>query len=335
MDHVPFSANPTGGRCLAARLSRAKKGAIVLTRWIAALLIVGAATSFVTAQDTAGASLEVQVAVQPLADGIVEFALVYEGERHLPRGRFLSQELIDQRAGTWLRSTPVNLLGPTETAPALLGAVEPVSFRDVDQAWDTPGFGRSEETVYVAVLPHEDGRIEFAVDHNGNRLLPDLRTLTPALRETRVGDWLVSSAITVQAAVTPASHVRGASYGWQDKTSGDVAEACVLVAAGLTTKPGGFSGGKNPPGSHAEFRYLLASRDTTRLSAEAVWLFAESTQFSWQTGLQDRYVFILRDLRYRLPTRVWFAEFNCAEPEPEPQTGQDLDSAPAGDNSLE
>ena len=113
---------------MAARLSRAKKGAIVLVKTFTLLCLLSivlwssARDPGVKAQDTPGAILEVQVAVQPLSDGKIEFAVLYQDERILPDGRFLTPELIESRTEVWLRSTPVVILGPEENAPALLGS---------------------------------------------------------------------------------------------------------------------------------------------------------------------------------------------------------------------
>lgn len=339
MDHVPFSAIPTGGRCLAARLSRAKKGAIVLAKITALLFLLillfgwlALQHSTVGAQDSSGGTLEVQVIAHPHSDGRVEFGLRYNEENILPDGRFLTSELIASRTGVWLRSTPVIILGPVETAPALVGASDSHLFRDIANAWDVPGFGRAEETLHVAVWVHSDGRIEFAVDHQGDRLLPDARILTPTLRTERADEWLVSTPVMIPASKTPASLVRDASYSWQDRTSGDIAEACYLAEVGLTTEP---RYDRVPPSTHPEVNDIIAHTETVLTTDEKIWLFAARPQHSWTPGLQDRYVYFVRDARFRLPTRVWFAEFLCMEPDGGNGAGQDLGTDTSGGNSLE
>lgn len=54
-----------------------------------------------------------------------------------------------------------------------------------------------EIDVRVAARPLADGRIEFAVEHNGERMSPRSRYLSPALIRDRVGDWLRSSPVTL------------------------------------------------------------------------------------------------------------------------------------------
>lgn len=59
-----------------------------------------------------------------------------------------------------------------------------------------------ETEVRVVARPHEDGRVEFAVQQRvdgewGERIAPSSRYLTPRLIEERVGRWLNSSPITL------------------------------------------------------------------------------------------------------------------------------------------
>ena len=56
-----------------------------------------------------------------------------------------------------------------------------------------------------------DGRVEFAIEHNGERIQPEARYLTPQLIRDRQGDWLRSSPVSISAAITPAELVRAAS----------------------------------------------------------------------------------------------------------------------------
>lgn len=62
-----------------------------------------------------------------------------------------------------------------------------------------------ETEVRVVARPHEDGRVEFAVQQRvdgewGERIAPSSRYLTPALIESRAGRWLNSSPITLTVA---------------------------------------------------------------------------------------------------------------------------------------
>lgn len=67
-----------------------------------------------------------------------------------------------------------------------------------------------ETEVRVVVRPHEDGRVEFAVQQRvdgdwGERIAPSSRYLTPALIESRAGRWLNSSPVTLTVNVEDAS----------------------------------------------------------------------------------------------------------------------------------
>ena len=63
-----------------------------------------------------------------------------------------------------------------------------------------------ETEVRVVARPHEDGRVEFAVQQRvdgewGERIAPSSRYLTPALIESRAGRWLNSSPVTLTVAL--------------------------------------------------------------------------------------------------------------------------------------
>ena len=67
-----------------------------------------------------------------------------------------------------------------------------------------------ETEVRVVARPHEDGRVEFAVQQRvdgewGERIAPSSRYLTPALIESRAGRWLNSSPITLTVNVEGSS----------------------------------------------------------------------------------------------------------------------------------
>ena len=176
---------------------------------LAILAVAGmAAMSF--AQD-GRAQLELRVVAQPLSDGRIEFGVEYQGERVLPTARYLTQRLIQQRRGQWLKSTPIEVVGPSLEPPALAGddgAASPL-YRDQNDLWEMRGFGRPVEQVMVAAQPLADGRIEFAIEHDGERIQPDARYLTPQLIADRQEEWLRSSPVVISAAVTPAERVRG------------------------------------------------------------------------------------------------------------------------------
>ncbi len=79
---------------------------IVCSIVIASLLV---AVGSVAWSATRTVETEVRVVAQPHEDGRVEFGIEHNGERILPRGRFVSPGQLEQRVGTWLRSTPVTV----------------------------------------------------------------------------------------------------------------------------------------------------------------------------------------------------------------------------------
>ena len=82
-----------------------------------------------------------------------------------------------------------------------------------------------ETEVRVVARPHEDGRVEFAVQQRvdgewGERIAPSSRYLTPRLIEERVGRWLNSSPITLTVAVE-SGDLTGATDSGSTSDSGD------------------------------------------------------------------------------------------------------------------
>ncbi|MXV80960.1 MAG: hypothetical protein F4X58_02290 [Chloroflexi bacterium] len=51
--------------------------------------------------------------------------------------------------------------------------------------------------VRVIAIPHENGAVEFGVEYNGERILPQGRFLSVALAEARVGEWLSSTPVEI------------------------------------------------------------------------------------------------------------------------------------------
>lgn len=49
--------------------------------------------------------------------------------------------------------------------------------------------------VRVVAHPHDDGTVEFAVEYDGERYLPTGRRLSPALADSRRGQWLTSTPV--------------------------------------------------------------------------------------------------------------------------------------------
>ena len=297
-------------------------GIAALVMVVIAALSAANAPDRVAAQDEGGSQLELRVIARPLEDGEIEFGVEYRGEQIFPAGRYLTQRLIEQRRGQWLSSTPVEVVGDSLAPPALSAGPDaaPVLYRDVDDLWEKRGFGRTVEAVRVAAQPLADGRIEFAILHNGERIQPEARYLTPQLIRDRQGEWLRSSPVSITAAVTPAELVRAASTRAPAASHFgipvDVAAVCELTAVGRLTSVSStiFYGGEWE--SHPHLTYPVTST-----------LFAEGQSRSdeWVMIRADKdggtsrrekvpatsYGFLVQDVRWRAPTVWWVAEFRC------------------------
>lgn len=277
-------------------------------------------------EDQGGSQIELRVIAQPLADGRIEFGIEHLGEQILPTARYLTPRLIQQRRGQWLSSTPVEVVGDS-LAPAALSAgpdADEVLYRDTDDLWETRGFARAVEVVYVAAQPLADGRIEFAIEHNGERIQPEARYLTPQLISDRQGDWLRSSPVSITAAITPAELVRaestraaaaGSFYG----TPADVAAVCDLSSVDLLNEiPGTIfsyyivSEWDGHPHLTHDVRSTLRTESQRR---DEEWIMIRANEDDDVSRREKvpatSYGFLVQDVRWRAPTVWWVAEFTC------------------------
>ena len=291
---------------------------------LAALVATNAPAS--AQEDEGGSQIELRVIAQPLADGRIEFGIEYLGEQMLPTARYLTPRLIQQRRGQWLSSTPVEVVGDS-LAPAALSAgpdADEVLYRDTDDLWETRGFGRAVEVVYVAAQPLADGRVEFAIEHNGERIQPEARYLTPQLISDRQGEWLRSSPVSITAAITPAELVRaesiraaaveGSYYG----TPVDVAAICDLSSVDLLSEiPGSLTYSNLPEWAgypHLAHRVRSTLR-TENQSRGDEWIMIRANEDNDVSRREKvpatAYGFLVQDVRWRAPTVWWVAEFTC------------------------
>ena len=296
---------------------------------LAALIATNAPVS--AQEDSGGSQIELRVIARPLEDGRIEFGIEHRGEQILPTARYLTQRLIQQRRGQWLSSTPVEVVGDSLAPPALSAGpdADEALYRDVGDLWETRGFGRAVEVVRVAAQPLADGRIEFALEHNGERVQPNARYLTPQLIRDRQGDWLRSSPVSITAAVTPAELVRAESTAavnadpyamWRrsSATPVDVAAACELATLEfLTEGPAESLYGRGAWESHPQFSHHVRStvwtRDHDWEGSEWVLIRAdEAADASFDAKVPaSSYGFMVQDIRWRAPTVWWLAEFRC------------------------
>ena len=149
----------------------------------AALILCAAAVApfLADAQTPSTDQSDLRVAVRPLEDGRLEFGVISGGQRLLPQLRYLTPALISSRIDQWLRSSALTISTPDPDDP--------------DQT--------IEREVRVAVRPLADGRTEFALLVDGERILPRLRYLSPGLAQNRQGSWLRSSAVEPPAPAEP------------------------------------------------------------------------------------------------------------------------------------
>ena len=71
-----------------------------------ALAVSATGIGFAVGQQT---TEEVRVVARSLADGRIEFGIEHNGERLLPRGRYMGEDQISAYNGRWLRSTPATI----------------------------------------------------------------------------------------------------------------------------------------------------------------------------------------------------------------------------------
>lgn len=303
-----------------ARIVTIGTAAVVLL--LAAVMLAANALSPAVAQDAQGSQIELRVIAQPLENGRIEFGIEHRGEQILPTARYLTQRLIQQRRGQWLSSTPVEVVGDSLAPPALSAGpdADEALYRDVGDLWETRGFGRAVEVVRVAAQPLADGRIEFAIEHNGERIQPDARYLTPQLIRDRQGSWLRSSPVSITAAVTPAELVRAESTAAvnADATPVDVAEECDLATLEfLTEGPAESLYGRGVWESHPQFSHHVRSTVWTQGHdwEESEWVLIradEAADASFEAKEPaSSYGFMVQDIRWRAPTVWWLAEFRC------------------------
>lgn len=295
----------------------------IATLGAVALAALIATNASVSAQEGSGGSqIELRVIAQPLEDGRIEFGIEHAGGRILPTARYLTQRLIQQRRGQWLSSTPVEVVGDSLAPPALSAGpdADEALYRDVGDLWETRGFGRAVEVVRVAAQPLADGRIEFAIEHNGERIQPDARYLTPQLIRDRQGNWLRSSPVSITAAVTPAELVRAESTAAvnADATPVDVAEECDLATLEfLTEGPAESLYGRGAWESHPQFSHHVRSTVWNQGHdwEESEWVLIradEAVDASFEAKEPaSSYGFMVQDVRWRAPTVWWLAEFRC------------------------
>lgn len=296
---------------------------------LAALIATNASVS--AQEDSGGSQIELRVIAQPLENGQIEFGIEHRGEQILPTARYLTQRLIQQRRGQWLSSTPVEVVGDSLAPPALSAGpdADEALYRDVGDLWETRGFGRAVEVVRVAAQPLADGRIEFAIEHNGERIQPDARYLTPQLIRDRQGNWLRSSPVSITAAVTPAELVRAESTAavnadpdamWRRSgvTPVDVAATCELATLEfLADGPADSHLGRGAWESHPQFSHHVRSTVWTRDHdwEESEWVLIRADEVA-DASLDAKepasiYGFMVQDVRWRAPNVWWLAEFRC------------------------
>ena len=126
--------------------------------------IAVAASALVALSQSDSAEVAVRVVTRQLDDGRVEFALEQNDERIYPRRRMFPADAEHSR---WLKSSSVTL-----------------------QATDA-----AEVDVRIAARQRDDGRVEFALEHDRELIYPRLRMFPADASHSR---WLKSSLVTIE-----------------------------------------------------------------------------------------------------------------------------------------
>lgn len=98
---------------------------------------------------------------------------------------------------------------------------------------------RTEQVeVRVVAQPHADGKVEFGIEHEGERILPSGRYLSAAQQERSVGRWLRSTPVTLDvpveveaAASTAYANCEAAAAAGEQRVQGSVGNGWGFPAA--------------------------------------------------------------------------------------------------------
>ena len=132
--------------------------------------------------------------------------------------------------------------------------------------------GRTEE-VRVVARSNADGSIEFGIEHDGDRLLPTSRYLTPALKNTGDGKWLRSTPVEIEIGASQALTTNPAQT---DERTGTPIEVKVsqLGSAEYRAERDRFTGRVNT--------YVgVAGKETSGLYGGAVAIICNGTELRW------------------------------------------------------
>ena len=266
-----------------------------------ALVLIGS-TLVATAQTAETTS--VKVAVQILSSDRIEFAVEHNGQRHLPKARYLNTT---RAAPTqWLTSSVVEVY----SAPSSTGMLSdsPDGTGAESGEWATPGFGTVPLEIRVSVYVDANDSVWFAIVYEGEYLLPERRRLTHgALANTDYhNQWLTSSAVEIDTPRTPAALVRHYSQDWAASYEymGDIAQLCRLISAVLLVNnlDADWYWGPHRVADYPGLTQSLSVRG-------AAWLYGNDT---WSP---TDVLIVVKDNPHMIDATLWAARFDCSDTE--------------------
>lgn len=271
------------------------------------------------------ATISVQVTARPLENGAVEFGIVHDGERVLPRGRYLN--VLTAPFDRWLTSTPVTVISPVASVAATGAMSEsPDGTSPAAGPWAAEGFGSVPVQVQISARLDFDGAIEFGITYAGSRVLPERRFLGTSTRLGNIDQWLVSTPVHLSYAEPPASKVRrlsaylfNHSY-YRYKTHVDVAQTCTLDAVSrLEDFPfwgWDFHVSQLPIEGYPTFQgYIIREHridSSSDLSFRHMVLHNDDQREEDRSTSASGYLLIVFDARPPFGETTWAAQFSCA-----------------------
>lgn len=303
----------------------------VIALTVGAVWLIGSSPKADATAEEDGASIGImviQVAVQPMENGAVEFGVRYDGETTLPRARYLniSAAPVDE----WLTSTPVRLMSPVASVAATGALSEsPDGGSAASGLWATEGFGTVPVQVRVAARLDYDGSVEFGIVYAGERILPELRFLSSGTRLENIGRWLVSSEVNIDFSEAPAERVRALSHFhanervqlWWGGTHINVAQECALdkalqLAASPFGDDGYFYASNLPIDGYPTFRQVHGYEDWPDKYSDVPFKYLMLHNDDLREGQRSvpasEYLIIVNDDRPPFGETWWAARFSCA-----------------------
>ena len=164
--------------------------------WLLAAAVLAVSTVGLAAAQDASPSRAVTVDIRmPLDSSSVEVALSHGGRRYLPAQRLFTPQAEPNRPSPWLRSSPIDLAAAQGELRAVIRIVPP----------------RPTESIR---------RYEFAVEYDGEILLPSIRYASGFYRQEFLGQWISSAPVTLPDDAEPEETGPGSGPDSETETGG-------------------------------------------------------------------------------------------------------------------